>query len=100
MMLKMPKSQTPKPSYGPYILAALSDLGGEAEIEQLMDEVYKSMKLLLLPADFDLLYNGSTPRWHSQAIHMLDGLIEEGYVEQNDDHLRLKNKAIKYLSRH
>lgn len=96
----MPKPQTPKPAYGPYILAALSDLGGEADLEQLMDEVYKSMKPLLLPADFELLYEGSLPRWRSQAVHMLDGLIEDGYVEKDDDHYRLKNKAIKYLSSH
>ena len=93
-------SQTEKPVYGPYILTALSDLGGESNIEQLVQAVYTLMKPILLPADFVLLYNNSLPRWHSQIIHMLDGLIEDEYVEQMDNLIRLKKKAKEYLTNH
>ena len=52
---------------------------GEASIDALLAEVYALMGDRLHPADHTILANGE-PRWRNQAQHMLDGMIDDGYI--------------------
>ncbi len=72
------KRRTTKPEYGPYIAEALDRLG-EASTDDLLVEVYTLMEDRLHPADHAILANGE-PRWRNQAQHMLDGMIDDGYI--------------------
>ncbi len=70
--------RTTKPEYGPFIAEALGRRG-EASTDDLLAEVYKLMKDVLHPADHAVLANGE-PRWRNQAQHMVDGMIDGGYI--------------------
>ena len=70
--------RTTKPEYGPYIAEALGKLV-EASSDDLLAEVYTLMEDRLHPSDLGVLPNGE-PRWRNQAQHMLDGMIDNGYV--------------------
>jgi hypothetical protein len=70
--------RTTKPEYGPFIAEALGRLR-EASTDELLAEVYSLMEDRLHPADHAVLANGE-PRWRNQAQHMLDGLIDDGYI--------------------
>jgi len=70
--------RTTKPEYGSYIAEALGKLG-EASSDDLLAEVYKLMEDRLHPSDLVILPNGE-PRWRNQAQHMLDGMIDDGYI--------------------
>jgi len=58
--------------------------------------MYELIEPMLHPADRDLLM-GAVPRWMSEANHMLDGLIEEGYVEERGARVKLTAKGLAYL---
>ena len=70
--------RTTKPEYGPYIAEALDRLG-KASTNDLLAEVYTLIEDRLHPADHAILANGE-PRWRNQAQHMLDGMIDDGYI--------------------
>ena len=70
--------RTTKPEYGPNIAEALGKLG-EASSEDLLTKVYTLMEDRLHPSDLVILPNGE-PRWRNQAQHMLDGMIDDGYI--------------------
>jgi len=70
--------RTTKPEYGPYISEALGVLG-EASTDDLLVEVYTLIEEKLHAADHAILANGE-PRWRNQAQHMLDGMIDDGYI--------------------
>ena len=70
--------RTTKPEYGPFIAEALGRLG-EASPDKLLAKVYSLMEGRLHPADHAVLANGE-PRWRNQAQHMLDGLVDDGYI--------------------
>ena len=70
--------RTTKPEYGPFITEALGRLG-EASTDDLLAEVYALMEDRLHHADHAILANGE-PRWRNQAQHMLDGMIDDGYI--------------------
>ncbi len=70
--------RTTKPEYGPYISKALRKLG-EASTDNLLAEVYSLIDERLHTADRAILANGE-PRWRNQAQHMLDGMIDDGYI--------------------
>ncbi len=70
--------RTTKPEYGPYIAEALGRLG-EASTDDLLTEVYALIDERLHAADRAILANGE-PRWRNQAQHMLDGMIDDGYI--------------------
>jgi len=57
------------------------------------------MEVRLHPADHALLYRGTVPRWRNEAEHMLDGLVEEGYVEEDGAALRLTQRGRDYVER-
>ena len=79
--------RTTKPEYGPYIAEALSRLG-EASTDYLLLEVYMLMEDRLHPADHAILANGEL-RWRNQAQHMLDGMIDNGYIVEKKGLLSL-----------
>jgi len=89
--------QTSKPEYGPNLLASLRDLGGDASRDQVLSHLFELMESMLHPADRELLRGGAVPRWMSEAEHMLDGLIEEGYAEEQGVRVRLTAKGLAYL---
>ncbi len=95
----MPQPQTSKPEYGPHLLASLRDLGGEASRDAVLRHTYTRMEGRLHPADNTLLYNGAVPRWRYQAEHMLDGLVEERYIEEDGMTLRLTRRGRNYIER-
>ena len=70
--------RTTKPEYGPYIAEALGKLG-EALSDDLLAEVFTLMEDRLHPSDLVKLPNNE-PRWRNQAQHMLDGMIDDGYI--------------------
>ena len=70
--------RTTKPEYGPYIAKALGNLG-EASSDELLAEVFTLMEDRLHPSDLVKLPNNE-PRWRNQAQHMLDGMIDDGYI--------------------
>jgi len=88
--------QTSKPEYAPFLLASLRGLG-EAPREAVLENTRELMEGRLLPADYALLHGGGTPRWMNQANHMLDGLIEESFVEENGAMRRLTEKGRAYV---
>jgi hypothetical protein len=81
-----------KPEYAPFILRALSGLG-EASEDAVLDRVGELMRGALTEADRSPLYGGRVPRWRSQAAQMLDGLVEDGYVERRGGVLALSSKG-------
>ena len=93
----MPQPQTSKPEYGPHILVSLRDLGGEASRDAVLRRTYTLMEGGLHPTDHALLHHGAVPRWRYQAEHMLDGLVEEGYIEENGSMLRLTRRGRDYV---
>jgi len=88
--------QTSKPEYAPFLLVSLRGLG-EASRDAVLENTRELMDGMLLPADYALLHGGVTPRWMNQANHMLDGLIEEGFVEENGAMMRLTEKGRAYV---
>ena len=70
--------RTTKPEYGPYIAEALGKLV-EASSDDLLAEVYTLMEDRLHSSDLVILPNNE-PRWRNQAQHMLDGMIDDGYI--------------------
>jgi len=95
----VPQPQTSKPEYGPYLLASLRDLGGEAPRDAVLGRTYTRMEGRLHPADHALLHHGAVPRWRYQAEHMLDGLVEDGYLEENGATLRFTRMGCDYIER-
>ncbi len=79
--------RTTKPEYGAYIVEALGMMG-EASIDDLLAEVYRLMEEKLHPADHETLANNE-PRWRNQAQHMLDGMIDDGYIVEKKGLLSL-----------
>ena len=92
----MPEPRTSKPEYAPFLLASLRELG-EAPREAVLRRTRELMDAILHPADCVPLHGGRTPRWVNQADHMLDGLMEEGYVEEKGPILRLTGKGLAYF---
>jgi hypothetical protein len=80
-------------------LASLRDLGGEASRDAVLGRMYTRMEGRLYAADHELLYHGAVPRWRNEAEHMLDGLVEEGYVEEDGAALRLTQRGRDYVER-
>jgi hypothetical protein len=95
----VPQPQTSKPEYALHLLASLRDLGGETSRDAVLDGVYTRMEGRLHPVDHVLLYHGAVPRWRNEAEHMLDGLVEEGYVEEDGVALRLTRRGRDYIER-
>jgi hypothetical protein len=85
-----------KPEYGPYLLAALK-AAGCASVDELMEGIFNLMSRRLHPADLETL-PGGVPRWRRQAEHMLEGLIEDGYVDESRGCLSLTPRGLDYLS--
>ena len=79
--------RTTKPEYGPYIADALCKLG-EASSDDLLVEVFRLIEDRLHLSDHVILPNGE-PRWRNQAQHMLDGMIDDGYVVEKNGLLSL-----------
>ena len=79
--------QTSKPEYVKPIREALLRLGSGME-DDVLEVVYTLVKDRLFPADLVILPNGE-PRWRNQAIHMIDGLIENGVIVKKEGLLRL-----------
>ena len=92
----MSAPQTSKPEYAPFLLVSLRGLG-EASRDVVLGRTRELMEGRLKPADYALLHGGRTPRWVNQADHMLDGLIEEGFIEEKGSKLRLTSKGLAYL---
>ena len=82
---------TSKAEYAPYLLEALHILGGETTEEVLLEKVGKMMEKILTKKDRSMLYRGSIPRWRNQALHMLEGLIEDRYIIRKGATLTLKH---------
>ena len=76
------EKRTTKPEYGPYIAKALRKLG-EALSDDLLAEVFKLIENKLHLSDHVILPNGE-PRWRNQAQHMLDGMIDDGYIDEKN----------------
>ena len=74
--------RTTKPEYGPYITEALGKLG-EASSDDLIAEVYTLREDVLSVSDHVILPNNE-PRWRNQAQHMLDGMIDDGYIVEKN----------------
>ena len=79
--------RTTKPEYGPYIAEALRKMG-EASSADLLAKVYTLIEDVLYPSDQVILPNGE-PRWRNQAQHMLDGMIDDGYIVEKNGLLSL-----------
>jgi hypothetical protein len=92
----MPEPRTSKPEYGPHIIRALMNRG-EAPVDEVMEETLRLMEPRLHPADLETL-PGGVPRWRRQAEHMLDGLVEDGYVSMSRGLLKLTRLGREYLS--
>ena len=81
------EKRTTKPEYAPFIMETVRHLL-ESSREQIIEEVYNSMKHQLHPADLEVLANNE-PRWRNQIQHMLDGFVEDGRVIENSGLLRV-----------
>ena len=79
--------RTTKPEYGPYVAEALRKMG-EASSADLLTKVYTLIEDVLYLSDQVILPNGE-PRWRNQAQHMLDGMIDDGYVVEKNGLLSL-----------
>ena len=86
-----------KPEYAEPILQVLVKKGLTISIDSLLEAVYQIMVHELTSSDHELLYCGTVPRWRNQALNMLDGLVEEGYIERSGDHVSATEQARKYL---
>lgn len=87
-----------KPEFAEPILLVLIRVGEKITLDSLLEEVYNDMSHLLTDLDHELLFNGKVPRWRNQALNMLDGLIENGYVESSGDIFKATDKARSYFS--
>ena len=72
------EKRTTKPEYIQPLLGSLKELGSATE-DKLLNYAYHIVKGRLHPADHVILPNGE-PRWRNQMQHMVDGLIESGYI--------------------
>ncbi|MBT5642893.1 hypothetical protein HOJ44_07225 [Candidatus Bathyarchaeota archaeon] len=81
--------RTTKPEYGPHIAKALGNLG-EASADGLLAAVYTLIEDILYVADHETLANGEQ-RWRNQAQHMLDGMIDDGYIIEKNGLLSLSD---------
>jgi hypothetical protein len=95
----VPQPQTSKPEYAPHLLASLRNLGGEASRDAVLERTYTRMEGRLHPADHALLHPGAVPRGRNEAEHMLDGLVEDGYLEEDGATLRLTRRGRDYVER-
>lgn len=74
------EQRTTKPEYAPFILSVLKHLR-TTNREELFEETFTAMEHRLHSADHAILANNE-PRWRNQAQHMLDGMIEDGIINE------------------
>jgi len=74
-----PPRRTPQRDFRPYILAALQDSGGSADVEDVMAEVARRMDEVLRPADHETVNQGEL-RWRYAARLERRAMQDEGLM--------------------
>ncbi len=74
---------TPQQAYRVPILKALIELGGEADLNLVLERVYAAMKDELNSHDLDTYADGKTVRWRNSAQWARNQLREEGLIRDD-----------------
>ena len=74
-----PPRRTPQREFRRYILGALQDAGGRADVEDLMAEVARRMEEVLRPADHETVNQGEV-RWRYAARLERRAMQDEGLM--------------------
>ncbi len=76
--------RTPERAYYPYVLQALADLGGEAPINEVLEQVGQRMKCSLQDVDYEPLNSDpDTPRWRNSAQWARSELVKQGLMRDD-----------------
>lgn len=76
---KAPPRRTPQREFRSYILAALQESGGRAEVEDVMAELARRMETVLRPADHETVNQGEL-RWRYAARLERKAMLDEGLI--------------------
>jgi len=76
---KAPPRRTPQREFRSYILAALQDSGGRAEVEDVMAEIARRMETVLRPADHETVNQGEL-RWRYAARLERKAMLDDGLI--------------------
>jgi hypothetical protein len=74
-----PPRRTPQREFRRYILAALQDRGGRAEVEDLMADLVERMEPVLRPADHETVNQGEL-RWRYAARLERKAMLDDGLI--------------------
>ncbi|MFC4783551.1 hypothetical protein ACT8ZV_03695 [Nocardioides sp. MAHUQ-72] len=75
-----PPRRTPQREFRRFILAALQDNGGRAEMEDVMAELERRMEPVLRPADHETVNQGEI-RWRYAARLERKAMLDEGLIQ-------------------
>jgi len=75
--------KTPQSVYRVPILRALVDLGGEADLDAVLERVKAAMAGQLNAHDLDTLADGKTVRWRNTAQWTRNAMREEGLIRDD-----------------
>lgn len=71
---------TPQSAYTRPLLQALVDLGGQAQMEMVLNRVYELVKSHLKPKDLEKVSSGQDVRWRNAVMWMRYKLKQQGYI--------------------
>jgi len=68
-------------AYWDPILRALSAMGGEGAVDNVLDRVYQELEKELTPLDRQMLPSGNQMRWRNRAQWARFRMVEAGYLD-------------------
>lgn len=75
--------RTVEKNYYQPILKALYDLGGSAQINDVLERVEQSMKGVLKPIDYEPIASGTEIRWRKSAQWARNTMVKKGLLKSN-----------------
>jgi hypothetical protein len=73
-------SFAPTRAYWLPILQSLVELGGRSDADSVLNLVQKKMKLVLTPADYEVLPSGISVRWKNRAQWQRKNMVDQGLL--------------------
>jgi len=94
--------KTPQSQYRIPILQALTELGGQGRINEILERVYEKMEDILNKVDLELLPSGTDSRWRNTACWERNTMVKEGLIKRGSPRgiWEITEKGKIYLKEH
>ena len=64
------------------IIYVLAQMGGEGEVQQILERLYDKVEDRLKPLDFELVPSGINVRWKIQAMYQRKKMVDDGLLDR------------------